>query len=387
MIAIIFAVGLYFLLVEKVVRKFFYSLIMDCTTVNEALFLRKMYFISIWFVTILYWGGYVVLYVMYLANDTGDYSFSTKINGIAIAIVGAIQYWKQNKWDTPNGKVRHIFNISYSSLKHALKIQNGFVLFLRGFEHDDYTDEFYLKKKQCFKEFSEYHFVKAMDRYKSTFAVGITNELEQPSGARRIYLDDLTWREGVKQLMEKSVAIVILMNDKKSCLWEIEQSASILNKTYFLVDSSLKYDKIRNSTKNIINFPELDYQKLPLLIHFKENEIVLFPYKNNISDYNIISNKIALNISCFSDFEEVKKINVDKKNLGIVTLLVYIYWNYRLLSGVLLFANLIVTLVLVQSVSKASVECYFALIYIILCVSELLLFALYYQINPLAELI
>lgn len=382
MIEIIFEVGLYFLIVELGIRKYFYSRMLDCVNVKNALFLRKMYFVSVWMFSILYWGICLVFYLKYLANDVDGNSFNIKIYGLTFSIISAIQYWKQNKWNSPNGKIRHIFNISYMSLEKALKTKNGFILFLRGFEYDDYTDEYYLKRKNSFANFSEYHFVEAMNRYKCTYAVGMTKELEQPSGAKRVYLDDSTWHEGVVELMAKSKSIIILMNDKDSCIWEIEQSSNILDKTYFLVESPLKYENIKKRTKNIISFPELDYDKLPVLIHFEKDKIVKLPYRNSISNYEVITSRIVLEMYHFMSFKginEQKLLNPTEMKIGIGTLLSLVFLYHRTSCFFILIVNLVVTIFLVSYIPKTTIEISVIVIFAFLSVIELLLFKVLYR--------
>ena len=138
-----------------------------------------------------------------------------------------------------------------SSLSKNEVIANGeeFVLFLRGFMQDDYTPEIILKK-QGFDIFSEYNFTYILSKYKRIYAVGMTKEIESPTGARRIYLGDATWKLDVRELMEKSQFIVILLDDRESCLWEVEQSFDMLQKTIFIVDDIEKYTNVSTKMKH-----------------------------------------------------------------------------------------------------------------------------------------
>ena len=214
----------------------------------------------------------------------------------------------------------------------------------------------------------------------------MTKELEQPSGAKRLYLNDSTWREDVKELMEKSIAIIILMNDKESCVWEIEQSATMLEKTYFFIDTFEKYCNIKEKTQAILNFPELNESALPLLIHFKGNGIIKMPYHNNVYDYRSISNRIAMQAYHLSDFDETEedeqtvcRESVGKRHITLWELFVFLKWNHRNLCVFLPIVNLIVTAILIQLIESTYSEVYFSIIFFLLTIGELFAFWLYYN--------
>lgn len=64
------------------------------------------------------------------------------------------------------------------------------------------------------------------------YAVGMTKETYSPVGADRVYLDDSTWKDDVRELMIAAEKIVILVNDKENCIWEIEQTYNLKEKKY-----------------------------------------------------------------------------------------------------------------------------------------------------------
>jgi CYTH domain-containing protein len=88
-------------------------------------------------------------------------------------------------------------------------------------------------------------------------AVGMTKELDSPDGAIRVYVNDKTWQENVRELMEKAQEIYILINDRDSCLWEIEQSASMQSKTTYIVSDLDKYNRARSALKDSLEFPPI----------------------------------------------------------------------------------------------------------------------------------
>lgn len=143
-----------------------------------------------------------------------------------------------------------VFNpISIMTIDDMYKNKKKFSLYLRGFEKDAYCS---LTEAQSSNDssqgFSEFNFTKQMSKITPIYAVGMTKELTSPIGAKRIYLADDTWQKDVRYLMEKASTIFILMNERESCLWEIEQSAEMLHKTCYIVDDCIQYEHIRQKT-------------------------------------------------------------------------------------------------------------------------------------------
>lgn len=157
---------------------------------------------------------------------------------IAFAIMGG--------WTRLRGNVQANSRDEYL----AQHIEKGFVLYLRAFESDFYSKN---PKDHSF----EGDLVKAVEKHRDICAIGMTNELDAPYGATRVYVSDESWQQDVKMLMRYADAIFILMNDRQSCIWEIAQSADMLSKTCFIIDSESRYEKIKNELSNI-HFPGID---------------------------------------------------------------------------------------------------------------------------------
>lgn len=152
-------------------------------------------------------------------------------------------------------------NIALSDKTTFLSSNGDYVLYLRGFETDDYSPELkQLKRRKRNSQFSEYYFTRVLQSKETVCAVGMTKEVESPIGAQRIYLDDETWQKDVLDLMRAAKTIYILVNDRPSCIWEIDQSLSMLDKTIFLVDDRTKYDKVRQlGYEHGIVFPQIPH--------------------------------------------------------------------------------------------------------------------------------
>lgn len=202
---------------------------------------------------------------------------------------------RKNK-DSPYG------NFSYRSIDDVMNSKKGFVVFLRGFEKDNYTGKKKMLKKKKFKQFSEFHFFACLRKVfdYNFYAVGMTREIEAPFGADRVYLDDYSWRNDVKMMMDKSVFIIVEINDKPSCIWEIEQCDNYPRKTFFLITDVEKYKNVYNSTIEKIpfigkGFPHPDSVTSSLCFTFpkfgKYNKSE-FRFENNIASYKELAQKI-----------------------------------------------------------------------------------------------
>lgn len=182
----------------------------------------------------------------------------------------------QKKWKRIKG------NISTSDLESFNYIRAKYALFLRGFDNDDYNkiDALENPKVEKYEHLSEYWFFKLLSkRHKlPVVSVGMTKELDSPLGTKRIYLDDNEWKVGVRTLMENADKILILVNDRDSCIWEIAQSKDFLHKTIFIVDNEEKYIAAKEKLKDLISLPslQLSTNKCAIVSFSPKEETVYF---------------------------------------------------------------------------------------------------------------
>jgi len=147
-------------------------------------------------------------------------------------------------------------NMSYCNKTDFFEGNKVFALYLRGFENDDYSNKWGLVKKKR-KQFSEYLFTKILSKYCVCSAIGMTKELDAPLGAKRIYVDDETWKDDVAELMEKSDKIYILINNRPSCIWEIESAVQYIEKVVMIIDDPIKYVLVQEAVKDTIDLPHI----------------------------------------------------------------------------------------------------------------------------------
>ena len=187
---------------------------------------------------------------------------------------------------------RLLGNLSLADKTTFLSKSKDFVLYLRGFETDDYASESkQYKKLKGRSRFSEYYFTKVLQSKAFVCAVGMTKEVDAPIGAQRVYLNDETWQEDVLDLMRSAKEIYILVNDRPSCIWEINQSLTMLDKTIFLVDEREKYSKVRQlGHEHGIMFPEMSHsaETQPhdfVAIRFKDGNADCRSYDKSLAGY------------------------------------------------------------------------------------------------------
>jgi len=216
--------------------------IKNSETAQEAVINRKRLIRVRWIVTtvffVVYIGGSVCIR---FAIDDNWIVNPENWKGIIMAIIFCTIELSKKKDHSPFCK------ISTLTIDSICNSNQDFVLFLRGFSSDDYSAIADLKAKKNSKDFSEYRIVKQLSKYMPVYAVGMTKEVECPHGAERIYLSDSTWKEDVRRLMIKAKRIVIEVNDKPNCVWEIEQSREMLEKTLFVVSDVQKYQAVVNA--------------------------------------------------------------------------------------------------------------------------------------------
>lgn len=184
-------------------------------------------------------------------------------------------------------------NVSFLGKDDFLQQNRKFALFLRAFEEDDYTKLDVISDKGIFEKFSEFKFVEIIQRKITVCSVGMTKESDSPYGATRIYLDDKYWEEDVRELIEKANEIYILVSDRYSCVWEIEQCREMIDKTMFIIDEKEKYENIQKIYRNEIALPPIpeDLKDSPhVVLYQNKGSFVFEKYENDIKSYtNLLS--------------------------------------------------------------------------------------------------
>lgn len=212
-------------------------------------------------------------------------------------------------------------NISTLTKDQFLENTTKFALFLRGFEDDDYSKEKDLVKSKDIDKFSEYKFINLLETKIPTCAVGMTKETDSPYGAKRVYVDDDSWQSDVAELMTKAENIYILVNNRESCIWEIEQTANIQNKTIYIVNEIDKYNEVRKALENKIDLPIIPSELLVSGKHYfittNNGERKISVYENNRDGYASILN-IDITPILTEELEEKKRKKGCRRTIWIV---------------------------------------------------------------------
>lgn len=180
-------------------------------------------------------------------------------------------------------------NISIFGKNDYLNKYNRFALFLRGFGDDNYSKKKKIDKSNRFSSFSEYWFMYILQKRIHACAIGMTKESDSPYGAQRIYVNDESWKEDVSDLMKKAEKIYVLVNDRPSCIWEIEQTKTTQNKTVYIVDDFEKYNNVKKLIGNEIELPNIPEAILKndshVYIVYNDHKFTVQPYENSVKRY------------------------------------------------------------------------------------------------------
>lgn len=162
-------------------------------------------------------------------------------------------------------------------------INGDYVLFLRGFGCDNYLPENYQdKNKKSF--FSEHKFCKCLSFITDAIAIGRPEELINPGGASRVYLDNATWKDDVLHLIKMAKCVIILVNDKEHCIWEIQQAERFKEKTVYIINNT---DKFRN-VKSVLPTTHLSQYvdpRMSFVSFYKDGNLTEIPLENNKNGY------------------------------------------------------------------------------------------------------
>ena len=322
--------------------------IKNSTTIKEALHYRKKLLLIRWIFTILF----LVLYVG-VAMLVNGYDFWIAGNGQYI-LPALLMYLI-----TFNGFKKLKGNVSILTKDSFLKRHSRFALFLRGFQDDNYKLEEFVQIDN--DTFSEQFFIKELNQFIPSVAIGMTKEVNSPWGANRIYVSDDTWKEDVSELILKAEYIFVLLNDRPSCIWEIEQLETMLYKTYFFIEDIEKYNAVKVKLNGCIEFPEIECLNvnIPFHLHMGNGMSVTSSYSSSKDGYKavisaIFAEQIKRNESEIKGYRNFLRGFWLTVALGVLASL-----NYKFSYAILLSIN-------IESVWGASV-----LTFILLCIEWL----------------
>lgn len=290
MIVFIVFCALIFSLIQYLFRKYYGYRIKKADSVDESVSIRKrvlrvMHCIN----TSLVITAFILILIKEFVLENGNdkvnvYAFWSKY---FIIVIGAICLYAYSK---------ALLNFSIFKKEEFMAAHPSFVLYLRAFSTDDYNAK--TNESLSWSAFSEDEFVRSLRGIFPVCAIGMTKEIVAPRGAMRVYVGDATWQADVRELMERAKLIVILVDDRPSCLWEIEQSSNLLDKTALIVVDKEKYNSARVKIANSIALPDVtDDLPLPFCVcglnsnangDALAEEIGVFPFKNSLKGYDTV---------------------------------------------------------------------------------------------------
>ena len=200
--------------------------------------------------------------------------------------------------------------MSFMTMKKFMGKDRDFVLYLRGFITDNYSpsmektadtvsnaepwktkidsEEKEINPNQL--SLNEKALAKAWKRYYQTFSVGRPEELESPEGTKRIYLDNDSWMEDVKTLMQLSKHILVSVHPNDNCIWEIRQcNTHFSEKTIYYVDDitnlGIIREKLGEELPACLKSEEIDQNHM--MVYQKDGQIVVKAYTNTDNGLSI----------------------------------------------------------------------------------------------------
>lgn len=123
-----------------------------------------------------------------------------------------------------------------STLKYQ-DVEGPFVLYLRSFIDDKKTQ----KRVSALDTSSEEEtIVQVMSDIAPVYAIGDPRDQYMPNGASRIYVDDVHWKEAVRELSKKAVVVVLRLGETNSFWWEVKMTLEneFYKKLLFIVPST-----------------------------------------------------------------------------------------------------------------------------------------------------
>lgn len=266
----------------------------NCTSVHEAIEIRKNYDTNCK-------RSAIIIYILFCL-----YVFIIAVNSSIFVMTRFIPLFL-GCYGIFKGFVNHpVSNLSIKGLTYKY-----YVLFLRGFDTDNYNSENRLyktkKKKKTNVEFSEVGMQKNIETYccNHTIALGMPLELFSPIGCERIYCEPETWKQDVRHLINDSLFNIVLLNDRPSCLYELDHCFIFASKTYCIVYDRNIYENLRGIYDM---FPPVSIQE-PFFFRL-DNAAITYAY--NPKDF---AKKIEEDLKNLRDekvYQNFKKLKEDK---------------------------------------------------------------------------
>ena len=318
MIVVALIVAVLYPFVIKLVEKNNVKLLNETIDANDAIRIRKKLKrnrVIILILMLIFYSIFEIVFAAIMTNFEDPQNVVDLIRNVGLTGVAMFVYLIKQ-----NGAVKAVGNISTFSKHDFLEQNNKYCLFLRGFEQDDYSHDPIVSEK-TYNSFSEYEFTSLVMQNIPICAVGMTKEVNSPRGATRVYLNDDSWQNDVLELMEKSQAIYILVNDRKSCIWEIEQSFKMLAKTVYIIDDIQKYENVRQQLAHKVSFPKVPNNQK------SDKNIFVMAYLNEGFDVKSYQNNIeGYSLALGTESEEIKKkkkVKRRRKIFWIITGIIY----------------------------------------------------------------
>lgn len=273
---------------------------------KKSVIIRRVYsvFRFILRVVVIVIGVYLWVILLINATDVNKYI------GIAILCGGG-------------GLLLHLLSslslpMNFMTMEKFMSKDRDFVLYLRGFITDNYTpsmektadtvsnaEPWKTKIDSGEKEINpnqlslnEKALAKAWKRYYRTYSVGRPEELESPEGTKRIYLDNDSWMEDVKTLMQLSKHILVSVHPNDNCIWEIRQcNTHFSEKTIYYVDDitnlGIIREKLGEELPACLKSEEIDQNHM--MVYQKDGQVVVKAYSN--TDNGLANAVCGLSIS------------------------------------------------------------------------------------------
>lgn len=132
-------------------------------------------------------------------------------------------------------------NISLLEATDVVKQKSPYALYLRAFKSD-------LSRRN----FNEEDLVQKLLQQKVvTYAVGLPEEVDAFPGAKRVYINDNTWQEEVRLMINGATYVFLRVCNTDPCLWELEQALSHSNNLYIIIENAKEYETVREKFSNL----------------------------------------------------------------------------------------------------------------------------------------
>lgn len=177
------------------------------------------------------WAGYFLFYDRYPGQELSIWVIAYVL---FLLIIPGISFITLSIKSFKAIVEERIGNISTLETLGVISLSVPYALYLRAFKVDNRKSAF--SERQLAQTLLQQDIVMC--------AVGEPEEVDAPPGAIRVYINNDTWQEEVRLLLEFASCVFLRICNTEPCIWEVRQALDFPRQLFVIIDDMEEYEKV-----------------------------------------------------------------------------------------------------------------------------------------------